>query len=94
MYTARRSFSYRGTINRGYGDEDYNGVVSGGWILKCSKRKGDKLVKQRLAYKTKEDKRAYIVHSGGPWFEVRYGNKTQKVQGKAKAEQLRDQLNA
>lgn len=94
MYKAKRPFSYRGTVDKGNGEEQFNGVVKSGWRLICSNRKGDRLVKQRLAYKTKEEKKAYIVHSGGSWFEVRYGSKTEKVQGKDNAEQLRDQWNA
>lgn len=94
MYTVKRAFSYRGTVDKGNGEESFNGVVRGGWKIKCSPRKGDRLVSKRLVYKTKEDKRAYIVHSGGPWFEVRYGDKVEKVQGKEKAEQRRDELNA
>jgi len=51
------------------------------------------MIRKRLVYETKEDKRAYIVHRGGSWFDVVYGTKTEKVQGKANAEAKRDALN-
>lgn len=96
MYITRRPFSFQGEVNAGRGWTSYNGVVRPGWQIRCSPSKADELIRSRLVsgYATKEDKRAYIVHTGGSWFEVRYGTKVHKVQGKAKAEELRDSLNA
>lgn len=90
---ARRPFSFKGEVNDGSGWRSFNGIVQAGWKLKVSKNLGVALQTKRLVYQTKENKKAYIVNTGGSWFEVRYGNKVDKVQGKAKAEALRDEIN-
>lgn len=89
----KQPFSYKGQIDRGNGWEQFNGVVQRGWKVKPTKSVCTGLERKRLVYQTKENKKAYIVHSGGPWFEVRYGTKVEKVQGKANAEALRDEIN-
>lgn len=94
IYTAKRVFDHTGLVNKGEGWQQVNGLVPAGAKVKVSKSLGDKLVKKRILYKTKEEKKAYIVHTGGSWFEVRYGEKVNKVQGKQKAEALRDELNS
>jgi hypothetical protein len=94
MLIVKKPFDFKGTIDRGRGLEDYNGVVRRGWKVRLSKRQSEEYTKMRLVYRTKEEKKAYIVHRGGSWFEVRYGTKTERVQGKANAEQLRDSYNA
>lgn len=93
-YTAKRPFSHNGEANTGSGWRKVNGTVPRGAKVRMGKTLANELIKKRILYKTKEDKRAYIVHSGGPWFEVRYGQKVEKVQGKEKAEARRDELNA
>lgn len=89
----KRPFSFKGQIDRGSGWEQFNGIVQKGWIIKPTKSVGTGLERKRLVYQTKENKKAYIVNTGGSWFEVRYGTKVEKVQGKAKAEALRDEIN-
>jgi hypothetical protein len=90
----KRPFDFKGTVDRGFGWETWNGVVRRGWKVRLSKRQKEQMIKDRLVYQTKEEKKAYIVHRGGSWFEVRYGSKSERVQGKANAEQLRDKWNA
>lgn len=89
----KRPFSYKGEVNKGNGWESFNGIVKGGWRIKPTKSVGTGLERKRLVYQTKENKKAYIVHSGGPWFEVCYDGKVEKVQGKANAEERRDEIN-
>jgi hypothetical protein len=94
IYIAKRPFDHNGLVNKGNGWEQSRGLVPKGARVKISKGLGEKLVNKRILYKTKEEKKAYIVHRGGSWFEVRYGQKVQKVQGKQKAEALRDERNS
>lgn len=89
----KRPFDFRGQIDRGNGWENYNGVVLRGWTVRLTSQRAKDMMAKKLVYQTKEDKRAYIVHVGGPWFEVRYRDKVEKVQGKQKAEAKRDELN-
>lgn len=89
----KQPFDFKGQIDRGNGWEQYNGVVRRGWKIKPTKRLSKDLMAKRLVYQTKENKRAYIVHRGGSWFDVNYGNKSFTVQGKDKAEAKRDELN-
>lgn len=89
----RRPFSFKGEIDRGNGWESFNGVVQRGWKVRLTKNQKSGMERRRLVYQTKENKKAYIVHSGGPWFEVRYGDKVEKVQGKENAEERRDEIN-
>ena len=89
----RQPFSFKGQIDRGRGWEQFNGVVRRGWKVRLTRGQKDGMERKRLVYQTKEDKRAYIVHSGGAWFEVRYGSKSEKVQGKEKAEARRNEIN-
>jgi len=86
---ARRPFHFKGHIDRGHGWEKYNGTVRRGWKVRLT----DKQAQSMRELVTKEEKRAYITHSGGSWYEVRYGDKVEKVQGKGNAESLRDKLN-
>ena len=89
----KRPFDFKGQVNKGNGWENYNGVVQRGWRVRLTERSKKYMIRKRLVYETKEDKRAYIVHRGGSWFDVVYGTKTEKVQGKANAEAKRDALN-
>ena len=89
----KRPFSFKGEIDRGNGWESFNGVVQRGWKVRLTKNQKSGMERRRLVYQTKENKKAYIVHSGGPWFEVRYGDKVEKVQGKENAEERRDEIN-
>lgn len=89
----RRPFSFKGEIDRGNGWESFNGVVQRGWKVRLTKNQKSGMERRRLVYQTKENKKAYIVHSGGPWFEVRYGDKVEKVQGKENAEERKDEIN-
>lgn len=89
----KRPFDFKGKINRGNGWEQFNGVVQRGWKVRLTERRKRDMLKKRLVYETKEDKRAYIVHRGGSWFDVNYGTKSFKIQGKANAEKKRDELN-
>ena len=89
----KRPFDFKGKVNYGKGWIQYNGVVERGWQVQLTKKRKIEMVRKRLVYETKEDKRAYIVHQGGSWFNVVYGSKTEKVQGKANAEVRRDELN-
>jgi len=67
-------------------------VVRKGWKVSLSPNQAKELMRKGLV--TKEDKRAYIVHAGSSWYEVHYDGKSEKVQGKSKAEELRDRINA
>ena len=89
----KRPFSFKGEIDRGNGWESFNGVVQRGWKVRLTKNQKSGMERRRLVYQTKENKKAYIVHSGGPWFEVRYGDKVEKVQGKENAEERKDEIN-
>ena len=89
----RRPFSFKGEIDRGNGWESFNGVVQRGWKVRLTKNQKSGMERRRLVYQTKENKKAYIVHSGGPWFEVRYNDKVEKVQGKENAEERKDEIN-
>ena len=89
----KRPFDFRGQIDRGDGWEQWNGVVLRGWKVRVTKRMGDTLQSKNLTYQTKEDKRAYIVHRGGSWFDVVYDRKSVKVQGKDNAEAKKNEFN-
>lgn len=89
----KQPFDFKGKIDRGNGWENWNGVVRRGWKVRPTEQLSKKLMSKRLLYETKEEKRAYIVHRGGSWFDVVYGTKTEVVQGKSNAEAKRNALN-
>jgi hypothetical protein len=61
----KRPFDFKGVVNKGFGWENYNGVVRRGLKVRLSKRQKEQMTKDRLVYQTKEEKKAYIVHRGG-----------------------------
>lgn len=94
-YQIKQPFDWKGQYKpRKEGWRHHNGIVTRGGKIKASQRQGSTLMKKGLIYETKEEKRAYIVAGNGNWFEVRMGTKSQKVNGKANAQTLRDQWNA
>jgi hypothetical protein len=90
----RKPFDFRGQVNRGNGWENYNGVVRRGWKVRLTKGMAKQYIKQRLVHKPVDSPKAYMVHLGGSWFEVRYKGSHEKIQGKTKAEARRDELNS
>lgn len=94
IYTARRPFDHTGEVERNGTVIRVNGMIQAGDRMVLPERIGAEYARKRLVYATKENKKAYIVHLGGSWFEVRYGDKVQKVQGKSKAEAIRDDFNS
>lgn len=69
-------------------------MVGQGDSVRVSPSVAERFISKGLVYATKENKKAYIVHLGGSWYEVRHGDTAQKVQGKANAEALRDDFNS